>query len=74
MDQEQQKPKRKRDRRSKLTDEDVAQIKAHLQQVKNPAIMARYFDLNPSVIYSIRAKETYLHIAPANAKPLSELY
>ena len=38
MDQEQQRPARKRDRRSKLTEEDVAQIKAHLQQGKQKAI------------------------------------
>ena len=37
MDQEQQRPARKRDRRSKLTEEDVAQIKAHLQQGKKPS-------------------------------------
>ena len=65
---------RKRDRRSKLTEEDVAQIKAHLQQGKSPAIIARYFEVNSRIIYNIRANETYRHVAPAaNARPLSEL-
>jgi hypothetical protein len=54
---------RKRDRRSKLTEEDVAQIKAHLQQGKSPAIIARYFEVNSRIIYNIRANETYRHIA-----------
>jgi hypothetical protein len=30
---------RKRDRRSKLTEEDVAEIKAHLQQGKRPSYL-----------------------------------
>jgi hypothetical protein len=54
-DPEQPRPARKRDRRSKLTDEDVAQIKAQLQQGKNPAILARYFEVSKSTIYDIRA-------------------
>jgi hypothetical protein len=35
---------RKRNRR--LAEEDVAQIKAHLQQGKRPAIIARYFEVD----------------------------
>jgi hypothetical protein len=71
--QEKQRPVRKRVRR--LAEEDVAQIKAHLQQGKHAAIIARYFQVNPRIIYNIRAKETYRHVAPAaNATPLSELY
>jgi len=74
MDQEQQKPKRKRDRRSKLSEEDVAQIKAHLQQGKAPAILAKYFHVDARIICAIRDKRTYRHIAPAEkAKLLSEL-
>jgi hypothetical protein len=74
MDQEQRRPPRKRGRRSKLTEEDVAQIKAHLQQGKSPAIVARYFEINSRIIYNIRANETYLHVAPAEkARPLSKL-
>jgi hypothetical protein len=44
----QERQTRKRDRRSKLTEEDVSQIKAHLQQGKNPAILARYFEVSKS--------------------------
>jgi len=70
MDQEQ----RKRDRRSKLTEEDVAQIKAHLQQGKNPTVMARYFEVNKSTIYDIRAMRRWRRVAPAEkARPLSAL-
>jgi hypothetical protein len=73
MDQEQRRPVRKRIRR--LIDEDVAQIKAHLQQGKHPAVIARYFEVNPRRIYSVRANETYQQVAPAaNATPLSELH
>jgi hypothetical protein len=36
-------PERKRDRRAKLTEEDVAQIKAHLHSGKTPATLARHF-------------------------------
>jgi hypothetical protein len=71
MDQEQ--PTRKRDRRSRLTEEDVAQIKAHLQQGKNPIVMARYFEVNKSTIYDIRAMRRWRHVAPApKPTPLSE--
>jgi hypothetical protein len=71
-DQEQQRPKRYR--RPSLTKEDVAQIKAHLQEGKNPAIIARYFEVNSRIIYAIRDEQTYRHIAPAaKARPLSEL-
>jgi len=70
MDQEQ----RKRDRRSKLTEEDVAQIKAHLQQGKRPAILARYFEVNKSTIYDIRAMRRWRRVTPAaEAIPLSKL-
>jgi hypothetical protein len=73
MDQEQRRLARKRVRR--LSDEDVPQIKAHLQQGRSPAIIARYFEVDPDVIYNIRAKKTHAHVAPAaNATPLSELY
>ena len=66
---------RKRDRRSKLTDEDVAQIRAHLQQGKSPIVMARCFEVNKSTIYDIRAMRRWRHVATAaNAIPLSELY
>ena len=74
MDQEQQRPARKRDKRSKLTEEDVAQIKAHLQQGKKAAILARYFNVDRSIISGIRDKKTYRHVAPAaKAKRVSEL-
>jgi hypothetical protein len=66
---------RKRDRRSKLTEEDVAQIKAHLQQGKNPIVIARYFEVNKSTIYDIRAMRRWRRVAPAaEATPLSKLY
>jgi len=71
MDQEQ----RKRDRRSKLTEEDVAQIKAHLQQGKRPAILARYFEVNKSTIYDIRATRKWRRVTcAAKITALSELY
>jgi hypothetical protein len=74
MDEEQQKPARKRDRRSKLTEEDIAQIKAHLQQGKKAAILARYFNVDRRIISGIRDKKTYRHITPASkATPLTEL-
>jgi hypothetical protein len=61
--------------RRRLTEKDVAQVKAHLQQGKNPTIIARYFEVDPWIIYCIRAKKTYRHIAPAaNATPLSKLH
>jgi hypothetical protein len=72
MDQERRKPVRRRVRR--LAEEDVAQIKAHLQQGKSPPIIARYFDVNSRIIYNIHANETYRHIAAAEkARPLSKL-
>jgi hypothetical protein len=75
MDQEQPRPTRKCDRRSRLTEEDVAQIKAHLQQGKNPAIIARYFQASRSTIYDIRAMRRWRGVtSAANATPLSELY
>ena len=72
MDQERKRPPRKRVRR--LADEDVAQIKAHLEQGKSPTVIARYFEVVPDVIYSIRANQTHRHVAPASeAIPLSKL-
>ena len=70
MDQEQ----RKRDRRSKLTEEDVAQIKAHLQQGKNPAILARYFQASRSTIYDIRATRRWRRVTPAAGQRLYRNY
>ena len=65
---------RKRDRRSTLTEEDVAQIKAHLQQGKRPATLARYFKVHDRIIGAIRDKKTWRHVAPAaKARPLSAL-
>jgi hypothetical protein len=70
--QEQRRLVRKRVRR--LSEEDVAQIKAYLQQGKAPTVIARYFEVNSRIIYNIRANETYRHVAPAaKATPLSEL-
>jgi hypothetical protein len=75
MDQEQRGPPIKRYRRPRLIEEDVAQIKAHLQHGKSPAILARYFEVSKSTIYDIRAMRKWRHITPAaNATPLSELY
>ena len=54
MGQEQLRPGIKRDRRSKLTEEDVAQIKAHLQQGKTPASLARRFKVHHASICKIR--------------------
>jgi hypothetical protein len=72
MDQEQ--PTRKRDRRSRLTEEDVAQIKAHLQQGKRLSTLARHFRVNHQIIGAIRDNKTWRHVAPAvNATPLSKL-
>jgi hypothetical protein len=71
-DQEHRRFLRKRNRR--LAEEDVAQIKAHLQEGKNPAIIARYFEVDPRGIYSIRANKIYRHVAPAaKATPLSKI-
>ena len=73
MDEEQRRPTRKRYRR-RLTEEEVAQIKAHLQQGKNPTVMARYFEVNKSTIYDIRAMRRWRRVAPAEkARPLSAL-
>jgi hypothetical protein len=74
MEQEERRPKRYRRPRAKLTEEDVAQIKSHLQQGKNPIVMARYFEVNKSTIYDIRAMRRWRHVAPASeAIPLSKL-
>jgi hypothetical protein len=71
----QERQTRKRDRRSKLTEEDVSQIKAHLQQGKNPAILARYFEVSKSTIYDIRAMRRWRRVTrAAKITPSSELY
>jgi hypothetical protein len=70
--QEQRRLVRKRVRR--LTEEDAAQIKAHLQRGKSPTVIARYFEVNPGVIYDIRANQTHRQVASATeAIPLSKL-
>jgi O-phosphoseryl-tRNA(Cys) synthetase len=72
MGQEERRPVRKRMRR--LIEEEVAQIKAHLQQGKPPTIIARYFEVHPKTIYAIRAKKAHQLIGPAaKATPLLEL-
>ena len=74
MDQEQRGPPIKRYRRPRLIEEDVAQIKAHLQQGKTVATLARYFHVNRGIIGAIRDMKTYRHVAPAAAAiPLSKL-
>ena len=74
MEQEQQRPTRKRYRRPHLTEEEVSQIKAHLQQGKAPAVLAVYFHVDRRNIGNIRDNRTYRHIAPAaKAIPLSKL-
>jgi len=74
MGQEQLRPGIKRDRRSKLTEEDVAQIKAHLQQGKTPASLARRFKVHHASICKIRDMKRWRRVAPATeAIPLSEL-
>ena len=65
---------RKRDRRSTLTEEDVAQIKAHLQKGRRPSTLARHFKVHHRIIGAIRDKKTWRHVAPAEkTRPLSEL-
>jgi hypothetical protein len=56
MDQEHRKPAIKPFRRPRamLTKEDVAQIKAQLNEGKRPAILATYFGVSGSTIRSIR--------------------
>jgi DNA invertase Pin-like site-specific DNA recombinase len=72
MGQEQLKIVRKHGKR--LTEEDAAQIKAHLEQGKSPTIIARYLDVHRKTIYAVRAKKTWRHVMPAeNATPLSKL-
>ena len=61
MDQEQRGPPIKRYRRPRLIEEDVAQIKAHLQHGKSPAILARYFEVSKSTIYDIHEKVAAYH-------------
>ena len=65
---------RKRDRRSTLTEEDVAQIKAHLEKGRKPSTLARNFKVHHRIIAAIRDNKTWRHVAPAvKAKPSSEL-
>ena len=72
---EQPRPAIKRDRRSTLTKEDVAQIKAHLQEGKSPAMLAIHFQVNRRTISRIHDKQTWRAVAPAaKATPLSELH
>ena len=67
-------PGRKRDRLAKLTEEDVAQIKAHLQLGKTPATLARYFKVRHTTICRIRDMKNWRRAAPATeAIPLSAL-
>jgi hypothetical protein len=49
---------RKRDRRSTSTEDDVAQIKAHLQQGRRPSTLAKYFKVHHRIIGAIRDKKT----------------
>jgi hypothetical protein len=70
MDQEQP-----RDRRRRLTEDDVAQIRAHLQQGKAPATLARLFKVHSKTIRRIRDVKRWRHVAPATeATPLSEIF
>jgi hypothetical protein len=74
MGQEQLRPGINRDRRAKLTEEDVAQIKAHLQNGKTPAALARHFKVHHVTICKIRDMKRWRRVAPASeAIPLSEL-
>jgi hypothetical protein len=67
MDQEEQRPAIKRYRRPRatLTEEDVAQIKAHLNEGTRLAILAMYFGVHIETITRIRDKKTWRHVAPA---------
>ena len=70
MDQEQRGPAIKRYRRPGLAEEDVAQIKAHLQQGKSSAILAMYFNVDRRTISGIRDRQIYRQVAPAaKARP-----
>jgi hypothetical protein len=74
MDQEQRRPSIKQYRRTSLAEEDVAQIKTHLQQGKSSAILAMYFNVDRRTISGIRDKQIYRQVAPAaKARPLSEI-
>lgn len=62
----------KRPRRSNLTVEDVAQIKAHLSEGRTLATLARYFNVHHKTIGLIRDGKIWVSIKPAKkAKPLS---
>ena len=72
MDQE--RPAIKRDRRRRLTEDDVAQIRAHLQQGKTPATLARFFKVHSKTICRIRDMNYWRHVAPAaKATSLSKM-
>jgi hypothetical protein len=72
MDQEEQRPKPYRRPRATLTEEDVAQVKAHLNEGTRLAILAMYFGVRLETIIRIRDKKTWRHVAPAaKAAPLS---
>jgi hypothetical protein len=74
MGQEERKPAIKRHRRPSLSEEDVAQIKAHLNEGKKLAILAKYFGVHESTISRIRHMKSWRHVAPAaKATALSEL-
>jgi hypothetical protein len=69
-DPEQPRPALKRYRRPRLTEEEVAQIKAHLQQGKSPTILAMYFHVERRTISKIRDMKTWRHVAAAKkARP-----
>jgi len=70
MDEQQRRPTRKRYRRRRLTEEEVAQIKTHLHQGQSPTILAMYFHVYRRTICNIRDEETWRHVAPAEkARP-----
>jgi hypothetical protein len=65
MDQEQPRPKPYKRPRAMLTKEDVAQIRAHLNEGTRLAILAMYFGVHIETITRIRDKKTWRHVAPA---------
>jgi len=72
---EQKKPairRYRRPRKSNLTEEDVAQIKAHLSQGKTLATLARHFHTTHKTVGRIRDGTLWRSVKPAEeAKPLS---
>jgi hypothetical protein len=74
VDQEQPRPKPYKRPRANLTEEDVAQIKAHLNEGTRLAILAMYFGVRLETITRIRDNKTWQHVAPAaKAAPLSAI-